>query len=220
MGEYNVFISWSGEPSKLFAQFLKIWLPSVINAAVPFCSPDIDKGKRWSIEIKNSLSNCNFGIFCLTNTNMLEPWLLFEAGAISKLKEGHVACILLSEAMKATEVSGPLSQFQHTVPNKEEILSLLKSIRNAIYADISDEILITSFNRAWPEFIETIEKCKNFPKSNSEETPRSTEDKIDEVLSICRSLSSKLQEEFDKNHRDSQLVLDSKPFHMKRKNFK
>lgn len=43
----KVFLSWSGERSRLVATALHEWLPQVINAVEPFISSNIDAGARW-----------------------------------------------------------------------------------------------------------------------------------------------------------------------------
>ena len=44
----NIFISWSGDLSKLVALALYNWIPAVIQVAKPFMSSeDLGKGKRW-----------------------------------------------------------------------------------------------------------------------------------------------------------------------------
>ena len=79
----KVFISWSGKRSKMVAQAFVDFLQVTIQAAQPWISTDIDKGKRWDPELAKSLSESKVGVICLTSDNLVEPWLLFEAGAIS-----------------------------------------------------------------------------------------------------------------------------------------
>jgi hypothetical protein len=45
---------------------------------------DIEAGQRWSVEIESHLDASAIGIICVTPENQSEPWLNFEAGAISK----------------------------------------------------------------------------------------------------------------------------------------
>jgi hypothetical protein len=48
----DIFISWSGPRSGVFAEALKKWLPKIVNAFKPWLSSaDIDKGSRWSTEV-------------------------------------------------------------------------------------------------------------------------------------------------------------------------
>src|SRR5687767_13125889 len=94
---HNIFISWSGEPSRKVAEALHGWLPMVIQAATPWMSnSDIEKGQRWGNEIAARLSQIDIGIVCLTPDNLNSPWLLFEAGAISKeMQRGRVCTYLV-----------------------------------------------------------------------------------------------------------------------------
>jgi hypothetical protein len=81
----KVFISWSGDLSKNIAEIFRQWIPSVIQAVKPYYSPDdVTKGTRWSTEISKELDNSKIGIICLTRDNIEKPWIMFEAGAISK----------------------------------------------------------------------------------------------------------------------------------------
>ena len=81
----NVFISWSGQQSEEIAEELRNWIPSVLQFAKPYYTPnDIEKGAKWSSEVSQKLSECNVGIVCLTKDNFAKPWILFEAGALSK----------------------------------------------------------------------------------------------------------------------------------------
>src|SRR6266700_7074493 len=112
----NVFISWSGSRSRAVAEALSEWLRKVIQVVEPWISIDIEKGARWSPEIAERLEHSNVGIFCLTRDNLAAPWILFEAGAISKKKGAHVCTFLLD--LQAADVEPPLGQFQHTSRDK------------------------------------------------------------------------------------------------------
>ncbi len=81
----KVFLSWSGARSHRVALTFRDWLPSVIQAIVPYVSSeDIDKGARWSTDIAKELEDSTFGILCVTRENINASWLTFEAGALSK----------------------------------------------------------------------------------------------------------------------------------------
>jgi TIR domain len=79
------FISWSGKRSKDIALELRRWLPNVLQAADVWMSDvDIEVGMRGIHEIFTHLEKAKVGIICLTPENSNAPWLLFEAGALSK----------------------------------------------------------------------------------------------------------------------------------------
>src|SRR5438105_9228565 len=106
----RVFISWSGEAAHAVAELLDRWLPNVIQSVEPWLSSeDIDKGSIWSSDINEALST-SIGVLCVTKENKDAPWLLFEAGGLSKgLTKARVCPLLIDLASK--ELQPPLSQF-------------------------------------------------------------------------------------------------------------
>lgn len=80
----KVFLSWSGERSRLVATLLDEWLRCVLQAIRPWISTkDIDRGSLWFSEIQDQLQDVTTGIICLTQENKEKPWILFEAGALA-----------------------------------------------------------------------------------------------------------------------------------------
>jgi hypothetical protein len=71
----------------------------------------MDKGARSLEEIAAALET-QFGVICLTRDNLHEPWVLFEAGALSKTRGARVWTLLLDLA--PADVEPPLSQFLST----------------------------------------------------------------------------------------------------------
>jgi hypothetical protein len=92
----KVFISWSGDDSKTLAEFTSTWLPRVIQEVEPWISThDIDTGEKWQEALSASLSDPTaIGLLIVTKTNFKQPWLLFEAGALSKLNGSRVTPLL------------------------------------------------------------------------------------------------------------------------------
>ena len=190
----EVFISWSGDGSHKFAAALKDWLPSVIQSVEPFLSSeDIAKGTRWFSEIGNKLDKLNFGIICLTPTNISEPWILFEAGALSKsIEQASVAPILLG--MNTSDLKGPLSQFNATLANKEDILKLVKSINDKLglhsEKQLETALLERVFEALWPELEKNINQATKIlesDKSKMKAKPkREVEDILEELLDLNR----------------------------------
>ena len=86
----------------------------VIQKISPYISTETEKGARWSSEIARELEHCSYGVSCVTPENKEAPWLLFEAGALSKsVSDGKVAPILFGLDHADIQKS-PLSQFQFT----------------------------------------------------------------------------------------------------------
>ena len=77
----RVFISWSGELSKVVGAEVRDWLPLVLQGLDVFMSDvNIDSGTRWFESIGTNLKDSEFGIIVVTRENQVRPWLLFEAG--------------------------------------------------------------------------------------------------------------------------------------------
>lgn len=129
----KIFISWSGNLSLRIAEALSKWIPSVIQNAKPFMSSeDIRKGERWSLVIAHQLKESNFGIICLTKDNLVAPWILFEAGALSKEMVDTNVCGVLFEGLKKPNTIGPLSMFQLTEFEKNDIKKLINTINEKL----------------------------------------------------------------------------------------
>ena len=146
----NIFISWSGPTSKAVAEALRDWLKLVIQALDPWISPDIEKGARWSAELAAQLGNAKTGIICLTPDNLEVPWILFEAGALSKTLENTYVCPYLFRVEPAN-LKGPLAQFQATRAEKEETRKLMHTVNRALKEDGLAEPLLNRAFRFAPE---------------------------------------------------------------------
>ena|SRR5689334_7768015 len=91
---------------------------------------DVDKGAKWAQAISGQLEKSDFGLICLTPENLTSPWLLFEAGALSKKEESRVCTYLYD--LKYENVKDPLSQFQHTLATEAETKKLVGTINRAL----------------------------------------------------------------------------------------
>src|SRR5437868_6054281 len=119
---YNVFISWSGRRSMWVADALRDWLPVVIQAARPWMSDrEVQKGSRGLYEVARALDGIKVGITCLTPENLSAPWVLYEAGALSKALDDKMhLCTYLLGGLQFQDVNPPLGMFQATRAEKEE----------------------------------------------------------------------------------------------------
>jgi hypothetical protein len=190
----TVFISWSGERSRLVAEALRGWLPFVLQTVKPWMSvTDEEKGSRWESEISARLEETEVGIICLTPENLNSPWLLFEAGALSKkLSESRVCTYLLD--LTPAEVRPPMGMFQHTVIARDETRKLLDTINNAQANPVVKAVLDASFDKFWPEL---DEKIKAIPPAQEAAKPvRDLNDMVEELLVITRGLPALLKVQF------------------------
>lgn len=185
----NVFLSWSGERSFKVAEALKDWLPMVIQSIVPwFSDTDIGKGARWASEISTQLQDQRIGILCLTSDNLDEPWILFEAGAISKSIGDAFVCPYLLD-IRPADVQAPLSQFNATVAEKGDTLNLLHTINKALgNVGIHEKMLDMQFEKWWPDL---EEKLAHIPKAEKKKNPRRSDSELlEEILQLTRSIMS------------------------------
>lgn len=190
----NVFISWSGERSRQVAELLDEWIQCVIQAIDPWMSSkDIDRGTLWFSEISNQLADTKVGIICLTRENLNKPWILFEAGALAKgLSENRVCTFLVD--LNPEDISTPLSQFNHTIPDELGMRSLIHTLNNSL-ADkgLREKTLDKVFTTYWPFFLQEFDKIiKNTP---SQDAPieRSENEILLEVLASSRNLERRMR---------------------------
>ncbi len=147
----DIFISWSGERSLKVATCLRDWLPLVIQSVSPWFSPeDIDKGARWMSELSKQLEKLKMGIICVTPENMQAPWLLFEAGALSKVLDASFVCPFLF-GLEPTDVQGPLAQFQATRRRGDDVKKLVETINKQSDSPLTEPRLDHLFGLLWPE---------------------------------------------------------------------
>ncbi|WP_171058094.1 toll/interleukin-1 receptor domain-containing protein [Modestobacter altitudinis] len=187
----KVFLSWSGDVSKQVAGLLREWLPLVINEIEPFMSSeDIDKGSRGLSRIASELQNSDHGIVVVTEENCEKPWINFEAGALSKVvEESRVTPLLFG--VEYTQITGPLTQFQHVLPQKEDIRRLLDSINRDCDRPLSESMLGKAFDQWWPQFARDLLTVR---PPVSHRNMRSPDQLTSETLQIVRSIQRELKE--------------------------
>lgn len=183
----KVFISWSGDLSKKLAEEVRLWLPAVLQFVKPYFTPsDIEKGARWSTEIAGELDSSNAGIICLTKDNIHKPWILFEAGALSKnFGKANVCTILFN--LDNADLTGPLASFQATKFDKTDFKKLLVTMNNTgSDSKLEAAVLNDVFDMWWPKL---EDKINGILKSHVESLPnalRSEREILEEVLELTR----------------------------------
>ncbi|MGX0889400.1 hypothetical protein AB7M22_001408 [Pseudomonas sp. ADAK2 TE3594] len=186
----KVFISWSGERSRKLAEAIRTWLPAVLQTVEPYFTPsDIEKGNRWSSEIAKELDSSTVGIFCITRDNLNSPWIMFEAGAISKKVEQSLVCPILFD-LENSDISGPLTQFQTTIFSRMDIKTLIKTINSSnTSSKLSDEVLSEVFDMWWPKLEEKVALILEESSYSINRPSRPDRDILEEVLELTRLLS-------------------------------
>jgi hypothetical protein len=156
---HNTFISWSGSGSLHVATAMRDWLPRVIPGLKPWLSVrEIPKGRRGGMNIWEALEGINIGIICLTKENVLEPWILFESGALSKTysETTTLVCTYLLGGLNHSDLPAPLREFQYTRPDREDTRKMVLDIAEAVKGEEMSESekaqVSAAFNSLWPEF--------------------------------------------------------------------
>ena len=192
----NVFISWSGKKSEQLAEAIYEWLPAVLQFAKPYFTPsDIDKGAKWNSEISNKLNDCKVGIICLTKDNLSSPWILFEAGALSKnFESSRVTSVLFG--LGTTDVNGPLASFQNTKFNEKEIKKLVESINTSVGGEskLAATTLNTVFKKWWPDLETKINQILEKQPVDKTEEIRTDRELLEEILKLSRFNSRRATE--------------------------
>ena len=188
----NLFISWSGEQSKRLATVLREFVPLMLQGTNPFMSRhDLESGTRWGQQLAAELELSNFGIICLTPDNLNSNWLMFEAGALTKLADGR-ACGLLFGDVSPSDISGPLSQFQHRNFDENGVKHLFDDLNGLCESPLGESQLNTIFDKFWPDL---ESECVTILQSTTPKTDapvRQTADVLDDLVVAVRNLERRL----------------------------
>lgn len=157
-------------------------------------SSDIDKGTRWGPDIARHLESSALGIICLTPENLTAPWILFEAGALSKTLESTFVCPYLFD-LEPAMVGQPLGQFQATRADREDTAKLLRTLNRALGDQALDaERLDKIFELWWPELEGRLREVPPLPRDAVPQPNRSERDLLEEVLEYVRNQERRFQD--------------------------
>lgn len=189
----KVFMSWSGERSKAAAELLNDWLKCVIQASKPWISTrGIGRGSVWFTEINNELKDTAVGIICLTHQNKNAPWILFEAGALAKGLTTNLVCTFLVD-LEPSDVQDPLAQFNHTMPNKDGLWSLVLTLNSSLASPLDGPTLNAVFESFWPEFERKFKQILDTYPQQAVIVPREDKDMLAEILETMRGFGHRMR---------------------------
>ncbi len=172
------------------------WLPVVLQNIKPFISSeDLRKGGRWVAELSTELEQTNFGIVCLTGSNLLAPWVLFEAGALSKfVRDSQVAPFLVG--VKPSELPTPLTQFNAVLVERNDFKRLIKTINESDQENaVNIDTAYRSVDACWPQIEKELKAIAELPdegvdrKGGKEDTKDGGTSSLDPILQELLVLS-------------------------------
>lgn len=189
----KVFISWSGDRSHALAKALSEWIPLVLYFVKPWYSQsDIAAGQRWGDLIGKNLEDTNLGILCVTQENADAPWLLFEAGALSKSTQVSRIIPLLLD-MEAKDILYPLAQFQCSKVGRAGLLEVVHSLNQAAPNSVPSEQVKQLFDALWPQFEKQV---ASIPKASvPAKHARPQHEVLEELVTSVRSLARQKTEQ-------------------------
>src|SRR5215472_15527376 len=107
----------------------------------------------WGSTSLTFLTSC-----CLPPENLEKPWILFEAGALSKaLGDKTRVCPYLFGDLWPENVKPPLGMFQATKAVKDDTRKLLATVNRVLGGPLGEDKLDTVFGRMWPELEKRLE---------------------------------------------------------------
>lgn len=168
---------------------------------------DIGAGERGLARIETELDDTHFGIIVVTQENQTSQWLNFETGALSKnLPDAvnRVAPSLVDFFSRKSDATGPLTQFQANLLDREGVERILVAIADVV--QVNADSIRKRFDLAWSaEFEDRFAKACETPAGTSD--PRSDREVLDEILTITRDLPRNSGNSFNDERRLS-LPLD------------
>ncbi len=191
----DVYISWSGKTSGELAKALGDWLPSVIQAVKPFCSEeDIEKGSRGNRIMDEELEKADIGLLCLTRDNLEAPWIMFEAGSLSKRLDMSRVCPILFQGLQKTDLKATLSNFQASLFNKGEMKKVVGMLNNQLGEDkLKSTVLDDVFDKFWPDLDRNVKTILSKSYKTAPKKIRDQRDILEEIITLCRSAVQFLQ---------------------------
>jgi len=183
----KIFVSWSGALSRALAEAVKDWLIVLFPTFdIWVSSEDIRAGDRWFHELASRLSETNFGIICLTKENLHSPWLLFEAGALSKSMDAGRIVPLLAD-LEYGELQPPFSFFQAVKADEIGMRRLVQTLSALLPNNRrSDAAIERIFSLTWPDFPPKLQQ----PEQLINRLPSSADGKKLPVITFRRSNGS------------------------------
>lgn len=170
----RVFISWSGDRSKLLAEALHWLLRRVLQEVKPWVSlHGIKPGEIWFETLRTELGQTGMAILCLTNENAERPWIMFEAGAVGARIADRTRVVPYLLDFSPGQLKPPLQMFNAVEAKEQPSRVLVESINallegHAINTDELDDL----WGKFYPDY---AAKLANIPPPGAQPPAAPTE---------------------------------------------
>lgn len=160
----HVFVAWSGDQSRQFAEALRAWIVKLFPGVSCFISERIRKGTTWFPKLMQNLRKAGYAIICITPDTSDAQWVHFEAGAaaiateVNSVDNDPSVCSLLF-GMEKMDLTGPLTSFQNAEYSREEIHEIALSINDLLTTSRRGEAQMEeAFNKYWDDLDGAVQK--------------------------------------------------------------
>jgi Pentapeptide repeats (8 copies) len=135
------------------------------------------------------LESSQVGIIIVTRDSLFSPWIMFEAGALSKnLGRARVVPILVD--LEPLEVRGPLEQFQCATFDVSEIRRVLRMLNSELKdVALTEDVLEAAFVMWWPTLDREVAELLRKSKLTRTAATRSDRELLEEILGLSRSVA-------------------------------
>ena len=154
-----IFICWSGDESKQFAEDTRSFLNQVLPGVTFFLSSDIEKGDLWFNALTSNLHEAKAGVVCLTPQNLESPWMHFEVGALFSRREQQ-RIFVYTHGVRPEELKGPFGHFQSSSTTNHSTRKMVTSIAK-LYE--KTEFHPDKFDIHWPDFDAKLAQSAHYP---------------------------------------------------------
>jgi len=159
----DIFLSWSGEAARQIAPLLKTFFKFVLGVDSFFSESDIPGGEFWNDQVRTRLQEAKIGVIVLTPSNLYEPWLAFEAGAIAFRDNNHRCCPLLFGDVSLDRLPSPFQALKDRPFEHNHIRMLVEEIGKALSLSVDAATIGDRFETKWRRLQKDVDKVLHAP---------------------------------------------------------
>ncbi len=157
----KIFLSWSGERSRLAARPFKEFLSLVLQDVQVYHIDDETRlGVDWVSKVRAALERVDVTIGLLTVENLNSPWLTFEAGACWSRNITYLPLLI---NISPVDLVGPFAQFQGSTTSREDLYRLILVLNRKLEHPLTDDRIKMLFQHFWPGLSDQLSSLQSVP---------------------------------------------------------